>query len=339
MHCGDGDPRLAVGGLGVVVGVVLLALRLAVALRLAGGAVIGGARGDEERLQTERRLVAPPTVARVIRLVIDGVNRLAKLLGKLADLLLAERHLAIHLVGLVLACVVLGEILNPLLEGLAGADLALGHLLQGVADHLVGQGGHAVRTDGVLSVHPPNHAHPTVALPHGEDGRPEILAEAPVQEGLDSHFLRLIVPQDAMAMAVAELLDGLLGAEQGFEDLRDELMENLHPRVPVGQQGGDGHDGLLLVIGVVEAEHKPGRLLNIDNGVLVDTAVVDHDGDHDREVAVQFVTPPLDEHDATPHTFRKFTHVHHVSPDYRPKTVAVLVVSTPNIRGSFDIIW
>ncbi len=307
------------------------------ALRLAGGAVIGGARGDEERLQTERRLVAPPTVARVIRLVIDGVNRLAKLLGKLADLLLAERHLAIHLVGLVLACVVLGEVLTPLLKGLAGADLALGHLLQGVADHLVGQGGHAVRTDGVLAVHPPNHPHLTVALPHGEDGRPEILAKAPVQDGLDSHFLRLIVPQDAMAM-VAELLDGLLGAEQGLENLGDELVKDIHPRVPVGQ-GGDGLDGLRLVVGAPEAEHKPGRLLNIDNGVLVDTAVVDHGGDHDREVAVQFVTPPLDEDDTPPHTFRKFTHVHHISPDYRPKTVAVLVVSTPNIRGSFNIIW
>ena len=143
MHCGDGDPRLAVGGLGVVVGVVLrlaTGLRLAMAVaafRLAGGAVIGGARGDEERLQTERRLVAPPTVARVIGLVADGVHCFVELLGKLADFLLAERHLAIHLVGLVLACVVLGEVLTPLLKGLAGADLALGHLLQGVADHLL----------------------------------------------------------------------------------------------------------------------------------------------------------------------------------------------------------
>ena len=134
-------------------------------------------------------------------------------------------------------------------------------------------------------------------------------------------------------MAVAELLDGLLGAEQGLKDLRDELMENLHPRVPVGQQGGDGHDGLLLVIEVLEAEHQSGRLLNIDNGVLVDTAVIDHGGDHDRQIPVQLVTPPLDEHDATPHTFRKFMHVHNISPDYRPKTVAVLVVSTPNISG------
>lgn len=345
MRCGDGDPRLArlaVGDLGVVVVGLRLAtgLRLAVALaalRLAGGAVIGGAHGAQKLLHIDPETRPPPATPGAIGLVADGVHGLAKHLDHVTDVLPALADLVVDAIALVVTVIVLGEVLHPLLESLAGADLALSELLQRGTGHLVGQGGHPVRTDGVLAIHPPNHLHFAVPLAQGELRRPEVLGEPPVQQNLHDHLHGPVIPPHAVVVIVAELLDHLLVLEQGLEDLGGDLVKDIHPRIGV-RHGGDDRDGLFLILGVVEAEHQPGLLLEVHEAPIGNPAL-DEGGENDRQGFGQFFSVTLHEDDAPPHTFLKFPHVHHVSPGYRPKTVAVLVVSTPNIRGSFDIIW